>query len=69
MTQEERREQFYKKALVGNRRNNAALSDCNAAEWKYNQHQLTLNEAFIYAWECGCEYGKDHAEELKIFDK
>ena len=68
MTQEERRALFQKKAEAGNRRNNTAIADCKTIERRFNQHQLTINEALSLAWAAGCGYGKEHAEELKVFD-
>lgn len=60
-----RRETFHNKAAIGNRRNNA----CIAVEkdlLKRIEKGLTAHEAITLAWSAGCDYGKEHAEELKL---
>ena len=68
MTQEERRALFHKKAEIGNRRNNAALKVEEKLFLQYWKTDLTVREVITLAWAAGCDYGKEHAEELKIFD-
>ena len=69
MTQEERRALFERKAVIGGMRNAKAATECAEISRMYLKGGCTLAEAITFAWASGCEYGKDHAEELKIFDK
>ena len=69
MTQEERRALFHQKAEVGERQNKACREDCDWLKKRYHAREITFGEALSLAWIAGREYGKDHAEELKIFDK
>ena len=70
MTQEERRAKFERKAEIGKRRNDA----CNKcvdelfSRWWYKE-EMNLDTLVHLAWAEGCNYGKEHAEELKVFDK
>ena len=68
MTQEERRELFHRKAEIGNRRNNAAIEAEKKLMSRYQKEGFTVREIITLAWAAGCRYGKEHAEELKIFD-
>jgi hypothetical protein len=68
MTQEERREAFRQKAEVGNRRNNASLATEDNLYKRYSKGELSIRDVITLAWSDGCKYGKEHAEELKVFD-
>ena len=67
MTQEERRAAFHQKAEIGNKRNNACL-DIEKSLLKRIGKDLSVHEAITLAWAAGCDYGKEHAEELMLFD-
>ena len=67
--QEKRRAAFQKKAEVGYKRNEVSLSDCHDIAKRYQNKELMFGEALGLAWAAGCTYGKEHAEELKVFDK
>ena len=66
--QEKRRAAFQKKAEVGYKRNEVSLSDCHDIAKRYQNKELMFGEALGLAWADGCNYGKEHAEELKVFD-
>ena len=69
MTEQEiRRAAFRKKAEIGKSRNDTLQADCVAFAEKLQKREITLAEALGCCWIAGCEYGKDHAEELKVFD-
>ena len=68
MTQEERRAAFHQKAEIGNKLNNACLAVEDNLIKRIEKKTLTIREAITLAWAEGCDYGKEHAEELKIFD-
>lgn len=69
MTQEERRALFHKKAEIGNRRNNACIAEESYLIKRFKSGDISINDAICLAWDSGCKYGKEHAEELKIFDQ
>lgn len=66
--QEQRRAAFHNKAEIGNKRNNACLAIENQLLKQVLKKDLTIHEAITLAWADGCNYGKEHAEELKVFD-
>ena len=68
MTQEERRALFHKKAEAGNHRNSACLNDAARIALRYRDGDMGISDAIELAWAAGCDYGKEHAEELKVFD-
>ena len=68
-SKEERRTAFHKKAEIGNRRNNACLECEKRLLQKVKSGKTTVWEAITLAWIEGEEYGREHAEELKIFQK
>lgn len=69
LSKKERRELFGKKARIGNEKNNAALECEKNLLRQLNCFEITYSEAISLAWMEGMEYGKKHADELKIFDK
>ena len=68
MTQEERRALFHKKAEIGNLRNSTNLNDTHRIALRFRDKDITLSDALSLAWVAGCEFGREHSEELKIFD-
>ena len=69
MERDDRRKAFQKKAEVGYWRNEICLSNCMELQRRYEKGEITLSETLTLAWGVGCEYGKDHAEQLKVFDR
>ena len=69
MTQEERRALFHKRVEIGKRRNDACMKECKEIDEDLNMIDgMDIITGLQLAWAQGCRYGKEHAEELKIFD-
>ena len=69
LTKEERQAAFHSKAEIGNRRNNACLNCEKRLLQKVKSGKMTIHEAITLAWIDGEEYGREHAEELKILQQ
>ena len=68
LTQEERRALFHKKAEVGRRKNDTAWKLVKLYVNSVRSGKYSLEDALVLMFAEGCDYGKEHAEELKIFD-
>lgn len=69
MTQEERRALFHKKAEAGRMRNDACNEALRELYVSVKFEGMDVYTALGFAWAKGCDYGKEHHEELKVFDK
>ena len=60
---------FKAKAEAGRRRNDQCNEDVASLIDRLDKEGILISDALWFAWAKGCAYGKEHAEELKVFDK
>ena len=66
VSREERRKEFEKRTAIGKERNEACRQWIAELSGRLNAEEILTYEALSLAWAAGCEYGKEHAEELKL---
>lgn len=69
MTHQERRALFMRKAAIGKERAMCCNETVRDLEERCLNGKISLSDALTLAFADGCDYGKEHAEDLKIFDQ
>lgn len=69
MTNEEKYEFLYQKVKVGKEKNDACFDCVEDLLKQIDVCEIGIDDAIAFAWAEGCLYGKEHSEDLKVFDK